>query len=650
MNSRKYPILSSPLKIGNVWLRNRMVSAPMTFPDIPDNSHLTAASSAFYELRAKGGAAAVTISECAIHPQTGKSHSIHIDLAAPGGLRSFSLAANAIRRHGAAASIELSHGGVYSSLDVLDKSQRPNLKRYGPSDIILSDGAVASEMPLDIIREITESYAQYAALAKLAGFNMIMLHAGHGWLLHQFLSPLFNFRTDGYGGSVEGRARFLLEVLDSIRKAVGPGFPIELRMSGADITPGGYGVDEAVRIAKLVEDKVQLLHVSVALHEGNFEIMHPSMFHERGCNVWLAAEVKKHVKVPVATIGALSDPEMMEEILASGKADVISLARALAADPFLPAKVNEGKAEAIVPCFRCYTCQAERLTSGLRRCSVNPVIGREEENRHIPLAPKPKKVLVAGGGPGGLMAALTAAERGHSVILCEKENELGGALRSERNVSFKKDLYDLPSKYAYLAREQGVEIRLGTEVTPELTATIKPDVLICAVGAEPVVPPIPGIDGANVIMASRLSDDGVIFGDSVAVLGGGLVGCEAGLHLAMQGKQVTVVEMLPTLAADANPRHRPVLLGQIERHGLKTLLSTRAVRITDEGVVCADESGSEALVKADTIICAVGTRPRRDVVDSLRDCAPVFMEVGDCTIPSTVVEATSRGYYAALDI
>ncbi|MCL2366854.1 MAG: FAD-dependent oxidoreductase [Oscillospiraceae bacterium] len=647
---RKYPNLYSPLKLGNVTLRNRMVSAPMSFPDIPPEGYLTAPSAAFYELRAMGGAAAVTISECVVHPQTGKSHSVNIDINAPGAMRGFALAANAIRRHGACASIQLSHGGMYCAVDSINKSHLSGITRYGPSDQTISNGVLVSEMPVSLIHEITECFGKYAALAKQAGFNMIMIHAGHGWLLHQFLSPLYNFRTDAYGGSVKGRVRFLSEVLDCVRAAVGSQFPIELRISGSDFTPGGYDVNGATEFVKLIEDKIQLLHVSAGIFEGGFAIQHPSMFHEHGCNVWLAAEIKKHIKTPVATVGALNDPEMMEEIIATGKADVVVMARALLADPYLPAKVCQGRDDEIVKCFRCLTCHAERMTCGLRRCSVNPIIGREDENRHVPLAAKPKKVLIAGGGPGGLMAAITAAKRGHHVILCEKEKALGGALRSERNISFKKDFYALAEKYGYLAQKYGAEIRMDTEVTPELAVKINPDVLICAVGAEPIVPEIQGIDGAHVIMAPNLSDEGIHIGARVVILGGGLVGCEAGVHLASMGKMVTIVEMQDQLASDANPRHRPILLDQIEKYKIKSSLLTTGLRVTEHGLECADKVGNTSYVQADTVVCAVGMKSQRDVVDSLRDCAVVFIEIGDCVNPARVIDATSQGYYAALSI
>ncbi|MCL2391338.1 MAG: FAD-dependent oxidoreductase [Oscillospiraceae bacterium] len=646
---RKYPNLSRPLAIGNVILRNRIISGPMSFPDIPRDESLSPAASAFYELRAKGGAASVTVSECVVHPQTGKSHSIHIDIDAPGNIRSFSLAANAIRRHGAVACIQLSHGGMYGGADSIDKSHLSGTVRYGASDLTLPNGTIVTEMPVALIHEIVESYGKYAALCKRAGFNMIMVHAGHGWLLHQFLTPLYNFRTDKYGGSLEGRVRFLSEVLDSIRDAVGPDFPIELRISGSDFTPGGLEVEDSIKLVKLIEDKIHLLHVSAGIFEGGFAIQHPSMFHERGCNVWLAAEMKKHVSIPVATVGGISDPEMMEEIIASGKADVIVMARALLADPYLPTKVCEGRIEEIVPCFRCLTCHAGRMVNGLRMCAVNPVIGREEENRHVPLSPNAKKVLVAGGGPGGLMAAITAAKRGHSVILCEKESALGGALRAERNVPFKKDLFELPEKYGYLAKMYGVDIRLKTEVTPEFAAIEQPDVLICAVGAMPLMPRIPGIERTNVIMGTDLSEASDV-GQNVVVIGGGLVGCEMGLHLALEGRHVTIVEMQAALAPDANPRHRPILLEQLNKYDVKGMINTSATEINNDGVVCADEAGNKVLIKADSIVCAAGMKPLRDVVDALRDCAPLFIEVGDCVSPANVIEATTRGYYAALDI
>ena len=649
---RKYPHLSSPLKIGNVTLRNRMVSAPMAFPDITAEGHVTKEAAAFYELRAKGGAAAVTLSECIVHIETGMSHTNHINLQSQGVLAGLTETARSVKRHGALANIELSHGGKYAEVDIAKEFKKKKNKKikYGPSAEILPDGFVVKEMPKKLIREIAEAFGQGAALAKSAGFDMVFVHGGHGWLIQQFFSPATNKRKDEYGGSVENRARLAIEVLDSIRAAVGPGFPIEFRMSAEEHIPGGYGIIDAIQFAKLIESRINLLHVSTGAHENSFGITHPSMFMDRGCNVHLAAEIKKHVSVPVACIGALNDPAHMEEIIASGKADVIEMARALLADPYLPKKIMLGHDDEIVKCIRCYTCLAERVHTQTRICSVNPVIGREYESRFEIPAAAPKKVLVAGGGPGGMKAAITAANRGHKVILFEKSSELGGALKCERKISFKKDLYGLIKSLELQMTQAGVEIRLNTELTQELAESEAPDVLVLAVGSAPVLPSIPGIDGRNVVLANSISGDDITVGKRAVILGGGLVGCETAVHLAQESRDVTIIEMMKDVAMDANARYRPVLLEMLAKLNVRIETGMKGVRVTDKGLVCADAQGRETLFEADTIICAVGQRPLREVVDNLLDAAPEVVQVGDCVKPQRVTEALYRGYHAGLDI
>lgn len=256
------------------------------------------------------------------------------------------------------------------------------------------------ELTKEMIDEIVQAYADTAANAKRAGFEMVMIHGGHGWLINQFFSPLFNHRTDEYGGPIENRVRFAQEVLAAVRKAVGPGFPIEFRMSGDEFVEGGYHLDEAVKIAQAVEEYVDLIHVSAGTYQKTFGITHPSWFEDHGRNVYLAAEIKKHVSKPVATIGALNDPAMMEEIIASGKADVVEMARALLADNQLPNKIMENRDDEIVRCLRCFTCMAERAATSTRRCTVNPLIGREDEGfGEVAPAAHRRKVLVVGGGP-----------------------------------------------------------------------------------------------------------------------------------------------------------------------------------------------------------------------------------------------------------
>lgn len=646
---RKFPHLSSPITIGRVTFRNRMFSAPMGGTDITNDGCIGPKSTAFYELRGKGGAGAVTVSECMVHPKTDGSHAYHLDTSILNSLASAAYTADAIRRHGAIPSIELSHSGMYAGTYMTDKSRQHDMNQWGPSDTVRPDGVPVKALTKEMLAEITAAYGNVAGLAKRAGFEMLMIHGGHGWLLNQFFSPYFNKRTDEYGGSLENRCRLAVEVLKAVREAVGPGFPIEFRLSGSELFDGGYDLEEGARIAQQIEPYIDLLHVSAGTYQRGFGDTHPSMFKEHGCNVYLAAEIKKHVSVPVATIGGLNDPRQMEKIIADGKADIVYMARALLADPFLPRKVMANKDEDIVKCLRCFTCMAERAATSTRRCTVNPIIGRELEGCEVLKAPESKKVVVVGGGPGGLKAAHTAALRGHQVILMEKESELGGILKSEQALPFKREMYEFSLTFAKQCREAGVEIRLNTEATKELVESESPDAVIIAAGSRPLVLPIPGIDRENVTIVNNYYLEKEKVGDEVVVLGGGLAGCEAAIHLAQEGKKVTIVEMRDELAPDANVRHRPLLLKQIEglaevRAGLK------GMEVTAQGVVCEDREGQRHLVKGSSVICALGQRARTDVAEALRDTAPYVAVIGDCAKVSTITNAVYQGYHAALDI
>ena len=646
---RKFPNLSKPITIGRVTFRNRMFSAPMGGTDITNDGCIGPKSAAFYELRARGGAAAVTVSECMVHPATDGSHAYHLDTKILNSLAAATYAADAIRRHGAMPSLELSHSGQFAGTYMTDKSKQHDMCQWGASDTVRADGVKVKALTKDMIDEIVASYKEVAGLAKRAGFEMLMIHGGHGWLINQFLSPLFNHREDEYGGSLENRCRLAIEVLTAVREAVGPGFPIEFRMSGSEFVEGGYDLEEGVRIAQMVEPYCDIIHVSAGTYQKTFGITHPSMFTEHGCNVFLAEEIKKHVNKPVATLGGLGDPQQMEEIIASGKADIVYMARQLLADPELPRKVVEGRDEEIVRCLRCFTCMAERAATSTRRCTVNPLIGREMDGVEVLPAPIKRKVLVAGGGPGGLYAAYTAARRGHEVILCEKESEVGGILKSEQALPFKKEMYELGGTYKLLAERAGVDIRLNTEVTPELIKEIDPYALIIGVGSTPLVPPIPGLKGDNVVVVNNYYLEKDKVGDEVVVMGGGLAGCECAIHLGMEGKKVRLVEMRDVLAPDANVRHRPLLLKEIEKY-VEVYTGHKALEVTKDGVFCENEKGEKVLISGGSVICALGQRSRTDVVEKLMDCAPYVRVIGDAAKVSTITNAVYWGYHAALDI
>lgn len=649
MREFKYPHLCSPITLGRTTFRNRMFSAPMGGTDITADCCVGPRTPGFYELRAKGGAAAVTASELVVHPETDASHMFHLDLTTPGCLASWTFLADAVRRHGAIPSVELSHSGQYAGTYLVDRNKKMGLVQYGPSDGVRPDGIPVQALTEQQIEDIIRAYGDTAALAKRAGFEMVMVHGGHGWLVNQFLSPYFNRRTDSYGGSFENRLRFARRVLTSVRDAVGAGFPIEFRMSGSELFEGGYTLGEGIKIAQGVEDLVDLIHVSAGSYQFGFSVTHPSMFREHGCNVYLAAEIKKHVSKPVATIGGLNDPAQMEEIIASGKADVVEMARALLADPQLPNKVMANRDDEIIHCLRCFTCMAERPATGTRRCTVNPLIGRECEGLEVLPAARRKKVVVVGGGVGGMEAALTAALRGHQVVLFEAADELGGILKSERALPFKYEMYQLGLTLARLLEKERVEVRLNTRATASLVEAEAPDALILAAGSSPIIPSLPGIDGEQVILVNDyyLKKDRVE--DTVVVLGGGLAGCECAVHLGMEGKTVHLVEMRDQLAMDCNIRHRPILMKEVETY---TAIHTRCqgLKITGEGLLCLNASGEEVLIPGRTIICAVGQRSNRAVVEELRASAPFVREIGDCVRPGNITNAVYQAYHAALDI
>ena len=648
---QKYPHLCSPITLGKVTFRNRMFGAPMGGTDITADGCIGPRSLKFYELRAYGGAASVTVSECMVHPTDG-SHAFRLDLSVPESLPSFTYTADAIKRHGAVPSLELSHSGQFSGTYLADKNKKAAMAQYGPSPSVRADGLEIKELDKAMIDEIVEAYGNAAGLAKRAGFEMLMVHAGHGWLINQFLSPLFNRRTDEYGGPIENRVRFAQEVLTAVRKAVGPGFPIELRMSGDEFVEGGYHLDEGVKIAQLLEDYVDLIHVSAGTYQGTFGITHPSWFEEHGRNVYLAAEIKKHVKKPVATIGGLSDPAMMEEIIASGKADVVEMARALLADNQLPNKVMSNRDDEIVKCIRCFTCMAERAATFTRRCTANPLIGRETEGLgEIAKSPNPKKVMVVGGGPGGLYAAYTAARRSHQVILCEATDATGGMLIGEKAIPFKYDMYLLGETYRHLCDKQGVEVRLNTRVDRAYVEKEAPDALIVAAGSEPLIPPIPGLRESPIMFPAEdyhLRKDEL--GDTVIVLGGGLVGCEMAVCLAQDGKNVHIVEMRSELCPDANVRYRPLLMNEMNKYKVEIHTDCKCEKVDGNTVLCSAPDGSTIAIEGDNILCGLGLKPNTNLVEELRGSAPQFFSIGNCVKPDTITHTVYQGYHAALDI
>lgn len=648
MQNKFYPHLASPITIKGLTFKNRILGAPMSNPEMDSDSHMRKEDIAFHENRARGGLASVAIG-LGIVDAVGRTHTKEVALYDIGSLPSLKEASKAMHRHGCNAVMELAHGGKYAN--ARGHGQASERYALGPNDEVNPDGLPVRSMTEEEIMHTAEAFGRAAGLVKQAGFDMVLIHGGHGWLLGQFMSPSMNHRTDRWGGSLENRMRFPLLVIEKVREAVGEDFPIEFRMSGAELTKDGYGLDEGIAMAKAIDGKVDIIHVSAGVHEDPdvFVLTHPSMFVEHGCNVYLAAEIKKHVKTPVATLGGLNDPDMMEEIIASGRADIIEIARQSICDPYFPEKAFSGRKEDITRCCRCFTCFYNYLTNRTFCCAFNPVVGHELESFYDAPATTPKKVVVVGGGPGGMYAAITAAQRGHAVTLYEKNSRLGGQLLAEQYIPFKQDMYRFVQVLEGRLAQAGVDVRLNTELTAEQAEALHADVVISAVGAKPVVPPIPGIDSERVVSLDALHQNPPAIGQKVVILGGGLVGSECAIYLDSLGKDVTVVEMKDDWAADAYFMHKNAMKIYMRSSKIQIYVGTTAKAVTETGLLC-DTAEGELLLEADTILLAAGMKADRVCAESFYNTAPRVFEVGDCIRAGRVVDAVSGGYYRALDI
>ena len=651
MYTCKYPHLFSPIVLGNTLFRNRIFASPTGYQNVNGDGYVNEGAAAYYERKARGGTASVATFEGIVDGELGKGGARHICLDTPNIDSNLSRIAYGVKGHGAVASLELAHTGMFANRDLSFFGAASQGIAYGPVECELA-GRIIRPMDEAILERTIEKYAAGAALAKRCGFGMVTLHAGHGWLLHQFLSPKTNTRRDKWGGTdVENRARLVVAICTAIRKAVGPGFPIEIRISGSECYDGGYGIEDGIAIAKQLENHVDLIHVSAGNHEIEevFSVTHPSMFMADGCNVQYAAEIKKHIKTPVAAIGALNDPELMEEIIASGKADVVEAARQFLADPDFPNKVRSGREQTAKKCMRCLSCFSSELTNGEPYCAINPETGRELELKYdIPHATK-KKVLVVGGGVGGMQAALTCHERGHEVILCEKSSQLGGVLRCEEAVAFKKPLDYYLNQQEQAISAAGIEVRLNTTVTPDYAIAQEADVIFAALGAQPLKPAIPGIDGPTVWSAQDAYTSLDQIGQKVVILGAGLVGIELGLHLISLGKTVTILEMQDRINDGGNFLHGLGLNVEINKKGLAIVYHAKATQITDTQINYESPDG-DASIPADAVIYAVGQKPLQTDAIALNFCAPEFYFIGDCVAPRNITSATSEAFIMAREV
>jgi 2,4-dienoyl-CoA reductase-like NADH-dependent reductase (Old Yellow Enzyme family)/NADPH-dependent 2,4-dienoyl-CoA reductase/sulfur reductase-like enzyme len=641
MNHKHFTKLFEPGRIGSLELKNRLVMPPMATNYALKSGEVTQRQIDYYAERSKGGVGLVIVEVSCVDSPVGKGMGRQICIDDDKFIPGLSELAKAIKRHGAKAAIQLHHAGRQTS------SKITGHQPVAPSPIPPSDGEKPRPLTLKAIQELIERFGLAAGRAKEAGFDGVEIHGAHGYLISQFLSALSNHRKDAYGGSVENRAKFLLDVIKAIRKEVGQQYPVWCRLSAMETgVDGGITVEETQVVAKLAEKAgVDAIHVS-GHHVG--PARRPPMAQLPCSFVPYAKAIKEVVKVPVIAVSRIP-PELAEDVIHDGNADFISIGRQLLVDPYLPQKVQWGELEDIRPCLYCLTCLDSMNWSreGVR-CVVNPTLGRERDSE-IKRSRSPKKVVVVGGGPGGMEAARVAALRGHNVILFDEGEELGGQLILAAKPPFKDRIETFRRYLAGQINKLPIDLRLQKKFIPDMVKELNPDVVIVDTGVRPFIPQIPGIGSKKVMQASQVLM-GAGTGERVAIIGGELVGCETALFLIERGKKVTIMRRGPELATKVHQFIREPMLSRLKYKGATILTGVDYQEITNTGIVIKTATGEKKVIEADTIVLAAGSLPDNKLETALKGRVDQVLAIGDCVEPRTIMEAVQEGYMAGLAI
>lgn len=644
MSIDKWKLLE-PVKVGTMSLRNRIVMAPMeTRLSRPDGS-VTQKMIDYYAERAKGGVGAVIVQNTHVDDKVSKSSLSASGVFSDHLIAGLSELAEAIKANGAVALLQIGHGGRQCAPGATGR--QPVAPSPIPCKVV---GVMPREITLSEIEEVQNAFAEAARRAKQAGFDGVEIHGAHGYLINEFLSPYTNKRTDKYGGSLENRAIFALEIVEKIRDKVGDEFTVGYRMSADEYVSGGLTLKETSRFARMLEKaSIDYVHVSAAIYE-TIPHMVPPLYLGPANLVHLAEGIKKAVSIPVITVGN-HDVETAEEALLEGKADLVALGRSLIADPKLPNKLASGRIDDIRPCIRGNEGCLSRFQLGQpMRCEVNPACGREVEFKITPAASK-KSVMVIGGGIAGMEAARVATLRGHEVTIVEKEDSLGGHLVEASVPEFKQKTKQLLDWAISQVHKGGVKVQLKTEATPSLVQELKPEVLIVAVGSDFILPPVPGCDKARAAIAGDVLLGKKAVGDRVVVVGAGLVGCETALYIAEElRKKATIVEMLDEMLIGVEKLCKIALKEQLQKAGVEIHLGWHLDEITDKGVVCTDKKWQRHELEADTVVLATGLGARKELVERFRGLAPEVYVIGDCVEARKIYHAFEDAWRAALSI
>ncbi len=645
-NNVKFNKLFEAGLIGGLELRNRIVMPAMGTNFGSHDGSVTQRMIDYYEERAKGGVGLIIVEVTGVEYPRGRSIPANLSIHDDSLIPAHSLLVEAIHAQGAKIAVQLFHAGVRSN-PLLTGQQA-----VGPSAIpckIL--GAIPRELTIEEIHDLIKKFGEAAVRAKKIGYDAIELHGAHGHLLAQFMSSYFNWRRDWYGGSLENRLRFPKEIVREIRGKLGDDYPIIFRLSGDEFVSGGRGLEESVDVALMMEEVgVSAIHLTAGIRETYQTAIEP-MPYEQGWKIYMAETIKKAVHVPVIGVGVIREPQFAEDILRGAKADFVSIGRGLIADPQWPLKAVTGRENEIRRCISCNTCFLRVEQSLPVRCAINPRVGSEGQIFKIRPAMSSKRIIVVGGGPAGMVAALATEKMGHRVSLYEKRPELGGQLRLASRPPGKDKIKWFLEYLMRKIEKRNIEVILGNEATPETILGASPDVVVIATGAIPLIPDIPGISTESAYTAWEILENArKIEGKVVLIIGGGSVGCETALYLAPKNKKVIVAEMLDQISPDSDSLTRADLASRIKDFEVELLLGTKVKRIESHGVIVTNRAGKEKLIQADRVVLAAGVSPLDHLKSKIQGKVRETYCIGDSYKPRKIIDAVREGFNIALRI